>query len=89
MKGRQRLSPWVSILLILFSFSALPLLSSSSSAASRNDQLVDALVANLTHPSQHIRIEAVSGTRFIPRRKCILHRHRPSSPIPYLPSTQE
>lgn len=58
MQHQRFLSPWVYILLALSSFFLLPALSSS---ASRDDQLIDALVANLTHPSQHIRIEAVKG----------------------------
>ena len=61
MKRQQRLSLWVYILLTLFPFCPFFILPITSSAAPRDDLLVDALVANLTHPSQHIRIEALKG----------------------------
>ena len=45
----------------LFTSAVLLLLLSSSQAASREDLLLDALVNNLTHPSQHIRTNALKA----------------------------
>jgi len=45
----------------LFALSPLLLLTPVCHAAPRDDLLVDALVNNLTHPSQHIRIEALKA----------------------------
>jgi hypothetical protein len=61
MRCQQQLRLLVSLFLTLFSLYPLPLFPSVSFAAPRDDLLVDALVANLTHSSQHIRIEAVKG----------------------------
>ena len=61
---QQLICFWISVAFFLFPF--------ISHAASRDDLLVDALVNNLTHPSQHIRaealkaLEAVSNSAAIP-----------------------
>jgi hypothetical protein len=52
---------WSGVVFSFFAFSPFPLLSPLSRAASRDDLLVDALVNNLTHPSQYIRIEALKA----------------------------
>jgi hypothetical protein len=46
---------------ILLPFYPFPLLTPPSHAAAHDDLLVDALVNNLTHPSQHIRVEALKA----------------------------
>ena len=45
--------PWAGVLLFL--------LTSASQSTSRDDLLLDALVNNLTHPGQHIRVEALKA----------------------------
>src|SRR5262249_46353957 len=57
---RDRLTPfWASAIFSLLAFFSLPLFVLASHAASHDDLLVDALVNNLTHPSLHIRGEAL------------------------------
>jgi len=53
--------PWFFLFFfLLFTFSPFPLFAPlASDAAPRDELLVDALVANLTHPSQHYRVEAL------------------------------
>jgi hypothetical protein len=46
---------------ILLPFYPFPLLTPPSHAAAHDDLLVDALVNNLTHPSQHVRVEALKA----------------------------
>jgi len=52
---------WAGRIFFLFAFSLFPLFILAGHAASRDDLLVDALVNNLTHPSQHIRVEALKA----------------------------
>lgn len=59
---RWQLTPfWAGLIFALVSLSPFPLFASASHAASRDDLLVDALVNNLTHPGQHIRVEALKA----------------------------
>ncbi|MBI3304215.1 MAG: DUF3179 domain-containing protein [Deltaproteobacteria bacterium] len=59
---RWQLTPfWAGVIFSLFAFSPFPLFALASHAVSRDDLLVDALVNNLTHPGQHIRIEALKA----------------------------
>jgi hypothetical protein len=59
---RWQLTPfWAGMIFSLFAISSFPLFIPVSHAASRDDLLVDALVNNLTHPSQHIRVEALKA----------------------------
>lgn len=56
-----RITLWTVFVFTPFAVSPFSLFASASKAASRDEQLVDALVANLTHPSQHFRQEALTG----------------------------
>jgi hypothetical protein len=54
--------PFARSLPLLFALSPFPLFALlNSHAASRDELLVDSLVANLTHPSQHYRVEAIKA----------------------------
>ena len=61
MKRWQPTPFWAGVLFSLFAFSPVPFFVLTSHAASHDDLLVDALVNNLTHPSQPIRIEALKA----------------------------
>ena len=61
MKRWQLTSFWAGVIFFLFAISPFPLFSRASHAASGDDLLVDALVNNLTHPSQPIRVEALKA----------------------------
>lgn len=61
MKRWQLIALWASLIFSLFALSPFSLSPSANQAASRDDMLVDALVNNLTHPSQHIRVEALQA----------------------------
>ncbi len=50
-----------SLLIPLFVSALFFCVATGSQAAPRDDLLVDALVSNLTHPSQHIRVEALQA----------------------------
>ena len=61
MKRWQPTPFWAGVLFSLFAFSPFPFFVLASHAASHDDLLVDALVNNLTHPSQPIRLEALKA----------------------------
>jgi hypothetical protein len=59
MKRWQYMTFWAGMVFSFFALSPFPLFASLSYAAPRDALLVDALVSNLTHPSLHIRGDAL------------------------------
>lgn len=63
MTQRYLAPPWKGAILAfsLFAFSPFSFLTLVCHSAPRDDLLVDALVGNLTHPSQHLRVESLKA----------------------------
>jgi hypothetical protein len=92
MKRWQPTPFWAGVLFTLFAFSPFSFFVLASHAASHDDLLVDALVNNLTHPSQPIRLEALKALEelknpvAVPALIELLHLNFGISPVPALES---